>query len=184
MQMPKYMKSNYHIAYLSTFVRTTITLIDPHTTYLYNKGERSYCYFTLYPQSHLNILNVYVFGKEDIKRLSHSNFSVDIHTFSLQLPSFRGNHNLNKLKSKLFKGVSTYVSLFCLIILQKKISNTFLYLFLRNILSLPNCRQNYFSGNQYLNKLLSLLQGYVSQKFKLFQPNSFEEDCFSLFILM
>lgn len=44
------MKSNYQIAYLSTFVRTTITLIDPHTTYFYNKGETFYCYFTLYPQ--------------------------------------------------------------------------------------------------------------------------------------
>lgn len=52
MQMPKYMKANYHIAYLSTFVRTTIALIDPraHTTYLYNKGEISYWYFTLSPQ--------------------------------------------------------------------------------------------------------------------------------------
>lgn len=127
MQMPKYMKSNYHIAYLSTFVRTTITLIDPHTTYLYNKGERSYCYFTLYPQSHLNILNVYVFGKEDLKRFSHNYFSVDIHTFSLWLPSFRGNHNLNKLKSKLFKGVSTYVSAFLSNHFAEEISNTFLF---------------------------------------------------------
>lgn len=58
--------------------------------------------------SNLNDLIMYV----DFKRFSHNYSSVDIHTFSLWSPSFRGNHNLNKLKSKLFKGVSTYVSAF------------------------------------------------------------------------
>lgn len=166
------MKSNYHIAYLSTFVRTTITLIDPHTTYLYNKGERSYCYFTLYPQILMLVIWTFLLCMFLEKKIL-KDFPIVISRlifipFHCSFPLSGGIitwTNLNQNYSRVFQ---LMFQLFCLIILQKKISNTFLYLFLRNISSLRNCRQNFFSGNQYLNKLLSLLQGYVSQKFKLF----------------
>lgn len=162
------MKSNYHIAYLSTFVRTTITLIDPHTTYFYNKGKISYCYFTLSPQILMLVIWTILLCMLILKDFPIIIPRLIFILFHCGVPLSGGIitwTNLNQNYSRVFQ---LMFQLFCLIILQKKISNTFLYLFLRNISSLPNCRQNYFSGNQYLNKLLSLIQGYVSQKFKLF----------------
>lgn len=120
MQMPKYMKSNYHIAYLSTFVRTTITLIDPHTTYFYNKGEISYCYFTLSPQILMLVIWTILLCMLILKDFPIIIPRLIFILFHCGVPLSGGIitwTNLNQNYSRVFQ---LMFQLFCLIILQKK----------------------------------------------------------------
>lgn len=142
-------------------------MIDPLTTYLYNKGDKSYCYFTLSPRILMliiwTILLCMFFGKKILKDFLIFIPLLIFIPFYYSFPLSGGIMtwtNLNQNYPRVFWHMfQLSVQSFC----RKKIPIIF-FIYSYEILHPYPIVAHPFSANQYLNKFLSLLSGYVFHK--------------------